>query len=119
MAKYDISDGFYHMFLHPEDRLKLSVLMPHYEGEAQLVAVPLSTTMGWVLSPPTFCMASETVADLTNTSLYMNTMLPHHLGDAASVHDCWELPQLLNNSEELPSPNNHGPPATLSPQVDD
>ena len=119
LAKYDISDGFYCMFLHPEDMLKLSVLMPCYKGELQLVAVLLSTIMGWVSSPPSFCTASETVADLANASLYKNTVPPHHLEDAASVHDCWESPQPINNSEELPSPNNHGPPATLSLQADD
>ena len=46
MAKYNLPDGFYHMFLCPEDMLKLSVLMPHYKGEPWLVAVLLSTTMG-------------------------------------------------------------------------
>ena len=48
MAMYDISDGFYQMFLDPKDSLKLSILIPHYEGELQLVAIPLSTMMGWV-----------------------------------------------------------------------
>ena len=86
------------MFLLPEDTLKLSVLMPCYEGEPKLIAVLLSTTMGWVSSPPTFCMASKTMADLTNASLYKNTVLPHCLEDAASVHNCWESPQLINNS---------------------
>ena len=52
LAKYDISNGFFWMFLNPEDTLKLSVLMPQYEGEPQLVAVPLSLTMGWVSFPP-------------------------------------------------------------------
>ena len=119
LAKYDISDGFYWMFLKPKDTLKLSVLMPCYEGELQLVAVPLSTTMGWVSSPPTFCMASETVADLVNASLYKNTVPLHCLEDAASVHDCWESPQPFNNGEEMPSPNNHGPQASFSLQADD
>ena len=76
------------MFMYPEDTLKLSILMPHCEGKLQLIAVPLSTTMGWVLSPPAFCMASKTVADLENASLYKHTVPLHHLEDAASVHDC-------------------------------
>jgi hypothetical protein len=119
LAKFDISDGFYRMFLRPEDTLKLSVLMPRYEGEPQLVAVPLSTTMGWVSSPPTFCTASETVADLANASLYKNTVPPHRLEDTASVHDCWESPQPINNGEEPLFPDTGGPPASLSPQADD
>ena len=84
MAKYDISDGFYWMFLDPEDSLKLSILMPHYEGEPQLVAVPLSTMMGWVSSLPMFCAASETMANLANTSLFKHTVPPHCLEDCIS-----------------------------------
>ena len=80
------------MFLKPADTLKLSVLMPRYGGEPQLVAVPLSTTMGWASSPPTFCMASETTADLANASLYKRTLPPHRLEGIASQHDCWASP---------------------------
>ena len=77
LSKFDIANGFYRMFLQPADTLKLSVLMPRYSREPQLVAVPLSTTMGWVSSLPTFCAASETTADLANASLYKHTQPPH------------------------------------------
>ena len=93
MAKYDLLDGFYRMFLDPADALKLSILMPCYAEEPQLVAVPLSTMMGWVSLPPTFCAASETIADLANSALYKRTVPSHCLEDAASIHDCWEPPQ--------------------------
>ena len=92
MAKFDISDGFYRLFLDPDDAPKLAVLMPKYTGEPQLVAVPLSLTMGWVSSPPTFCAASETAADIANASLFRCTVPPHCLEDVASVHDCWGPP---------------------------
>ena len=87
MAKFDISNGFYHLFLDPDDAPKLAMLMPRYEGEPQLVTVPLSLTMGWVSSLPTFCAASETAADITNASLFCCTVPPHHLEHAASTHD--------------------------------
>ena len=93
MAKFDISDGFYHLFLDPNDAPKLAVLMPKYDGEPQLVAMPLSLTMGWVSSLPTFCAASETVTDIANTSLFCCTVPPHRLEAAASAHDCWGSPQ--------------------------
>ena len=93
MAKFDISDGFYRLFLDPDDAPKLAVLMPKYDGEPQLVAVPLSLTMGWVPSLPTFCTASETAADIANASLLRRTLLPHCPEDAASTHDCWGPPQ--------------------------
>ena len=51
MAKFDISNGFYHLFLEPNDAPKLAVLMPQYDGELQLIAVPLSLTMGWSPHP--------------------------------------------------------------------
>jgi hypothetical protein len=119
MAKYDLTDGFYRMFLDPADSLKLSVLMPRYEGEPQLVAIPLSTMMGWVSSPPTFCAASETMADLANASLYKHTVQPHRLEDAASLHDSWEPSQPIHLGEEPSSPDECGPMATLSPMADD
>ena len=119
MTKYDLSNGFYQMFLDPADSLKHSILMPHYEGELQCVAIPLSTMMGWVSSPPMFCAASETMADLANASLYKHTVQSHCLEDAASLHDSWELSQPIHLSEESSSPNECGPLATLSPLADD
>ena len=92
MAKFDISDGFYCLFLDPDNAPKLAVQMPKYDGEPQLVAVPLSLTMRWVSSPPTFCAASETATDIANASLFRHTMPPHRLKDAASTHDCWGPP---------------------------
>ena len=67
--------------------------MPKYDGEPQLVAVPLSLTTGWVSSLPTFCAASETATDIANASLFRRTVPPHRLEDAVSTHDCWGLPQ--------------------------
>ena len=118
-SKYNISNGFYQMFLDPEDSLKLSILMPHYKGEPQLIAIPLSTTMGWVSSPPMFCIASETMADLANASLYKHMVPPHHLEDAASLHDSWEPSQPIYLGKELSSPDDCGPQTTLSLLADD
>ena len=119
MAKYNISNGFYRMFLDPEDSLKISVLMPCYKGEPQLIAIPLSTMMGWVSSPPTFCAASETMADLANASLYKHMVPSHCLEDTMSIHDSWEPSQQINLGEEPSSPNKGGPLTTLSPLADD
>ena len=102
MAKFDISDGFYCLILDPDDAPKLAVLMPKYDGELQLVTVPLSLTMGWVSSLPTFCTASETATDIANTSLFCHTVPLHHLKDAASAHDCWGLPQHPNIGPQPP-----------------
>ena len=102
MAEFDISDGFYQLFLDPDDAPKLAVLMPKYDRELQLVAVPLSLTMGWVSSPPTFCAASETATDIANASLFCHNVPLHRLEDAASAHDCWGLPQHPNIGPQPP-----------------
>ena len=92
LSKFDIDNGFYRMFLDADDALKLAAIMPRYDGEEQLIAVPLAQTMGWTNSPPTFCAASETAADLANANLYRRTVPPHRLEHLASAHDVWEPP---------------------------
>ena len=69
MSKIDLSDGFYRLWLRPEDTLRLAVLFPSREGEPPLVGIPLTNPMGWVSSPPNFCACTETVADLANDAL--------------------------------------------------
>ena len=88
MAKYDVADGFYRLHLNANDAPKLAVILPAYPGEPQLIAIPLSTTMGWVSSPPTFCAASETIADLSNKALARGEpAAPHRLEAVAKALD--------------------------------
>ena len=54
MTKFDISNSFYHLFLEPDNAPKLAMLMPQYDGELQLVAVPLSLIME-LLAPNILC----------------------------------------------------------------
>ncbi len=65
-SKHDLENGFYKMALSATDCLRLALLFPKFEGEPQLVGIPLACTMGWVQSPPTFSAMSETVCDVTN-----------------------------------------------------
>ena len=51
-----------------------------------MVAIPLTLPMGWKNSPPLFCTATETVADLANRSLHSHhPSRPHKLDDRAEV----------------------------------
>ena len=77
MSKIDLSDGFYRVGLNHSAIPKLGVIFPKYDDEEQLVAFPLTLPMGWVSSPPYFCSATETVADLAN-ALPKNAALPPH-----------------------------------------
>ena len=83
LAKFDISDGFYRMATIPKQAPNLAVILPPYDGEPQLVAIPLVCTMGWVNSPPSFCAMSETVADIANSRMFRHHALPHRLEEAA------------------------------------
>jgi hypothetical protein len=77
MAKADLADGFYRLWLASRDIPNLGdVFSTHYDEEV-LVALPLTLPMGWVSSPPYFCAATETVADLAN-AIPNNTDLPPH-----------------------------------------
>ena len=93
MAKYDLKDGFYRVHLRPAHCVKLAVVLPRYEGLPPLVAVPLSLTMGWKNSPPTFCSLTETIADVCNDRLYKRHAPPHRLEPLAVDLD--KVPPLL------------------------
>ena len=90
LAKFDLKDGFYRLFLRALDCLRLAVLLPKYPGEEQLIAIPMSCTMGWVELPPSFCVMSETVCDTANARIEQaGTSEPpaHRLEPAASIQD--------------------------------
>jgi hypothetical protein len=89
LAKYDVKDGFYRLFLRALECLCLALIPPKYEGETQLVAIPLACTMGWVQSPPTFCTMSKTVCNLANHTIQSSkpAEAEHCLETQASVND--------------------------------
>jgi len=66
IIKVDISDGFYRIWVRLEDIPKLGVAFPVLAGEEPLIAFPLALPMGWKNSPPLFCSATETIADIAN-----------------------------------------------------
>jgi hypothetical protein len=78
LMKVDIADGYYRVWVRAEDIPKLGVSIPALTGGEPLVAFPLSLPMGWVSSPPYFCAASETAADLANEKAMRNVQPPAH-----------------------------------------
>jgi hypothetical protein len=68
---------------------RLALVLPKYEGEDKLIAIPLACTMGWVQLPPTFCTMSETVRDLANQAIRTNqgARHVHRLEPLASTQD--------------------------------
>jgi hypothetical protein len=88
LIKIDIADGFYRIDVNPDDIPKLGVVFPAPPGVEPLVALPLVLPMGWKNSPPAFCTATETIADLANQRLLAQQLpLPHPLGMQAAQQD--------------------------------
>jgi hypothetical protein len=77
--KIDVADGFYRVNLNADQALSLACLLPKEDNEPQLVAVPLALPMGWVESPPYFCAATETIADLANSRISRRQVPNHRL----------------------------------------
>ena len=69
LIKINIADGFYRLDVNPGDIPKLVVIFPTLPGQPRMVALPLVLPMGWKNSPPVFCTATETAADLANQKL--------------------------------------------------
>jgi len=69
LSKIDLANGFYQISLQPTDVPKLGIVLPTHNNEGPLVTFPITLPMGWTNSPPLFCMATETIANITNTKL--------------------------------------------------
>ena len=77
MSKVDLSDGFYRLWLRPEDTHRLAVLFPSRPNKPDLIGIPLTNPMGWVSSPPNFSACTETIADLANADLQDPAAMQH------------------------------------------
>ncbi|KAI2502316.1 hypothetical protein MHU86_12120 [Fragilaria crotonensis] len=69
LAKIDIADGFYRVWIQLSDIPKLGVALPTRANTRALVAFPLALPMGWAESPPYFTVVTETACDLANAML--------------------------------------------------
>lgn len=78
MGKYDLADGYYRIAVEWATALALAVMLPRFDEEDALIAIPLVLPMGWTASPPYFCATTETVADLANRALANQVELPPH-----------------------------------------
>ena len=82
LAKHNIKDRFYHMFLQAQDCLHLVIVLPCYAREEPCVAISMSCIMDWVQSLPTFSAMSETVAVIANANFWANPQgITHHCLD--------------------------------------
>ena len=102
MMKVDIADGFYRIQLNVGDIPKLGVVFPTRDDKEPLVAFPLVLPMGWVNSPPAFCAATETSADLSNAQICKSEEPEPHVFDTMAQAQDDEVPSHCRPSSEIP-----------------
>ncbi len=79
MAKWDINNSFWRMDVEESAKWNFAYVLPQSPGQPSYLVVPTSLQMGWVESPPFFCVASEMARDVAQD--YCETKmgtLPHH-----------------------------------------
>ena len=61
--------------------MKLCIhILPNFPGEPVKIVVPVALQMGWALSPPFFCAASETTRGVSKQLVHETVgTLPEHL----------------------------------------
>ena len=69
LAKIDVADGFYRIWVRLADVPKLGVILPTAPGVPPLIAFPLALPMGWIESPPYFTAFTEAFCDRANMML--------------------------------------------------
>lgn len=114
LIKVDLADGFYRLHLQTNGIAPLGVSFVPAPDGTPLVAFPLTMPMGAAPSPPYFCSATETIADLTNAALgcgeHHSCTTPHHLEDLAdtppATEDNGPSTASLNPTLATPRPRN-------------
>ncbi len=77
-SKLDISDGFWQLIVRLADSFNFAYVLPQPNSEPIRIVVPSALQMGWVESPPLFCMVTESARDLTQHLVEQQVPLPHH-----------------------------------------
>ena len=80
MCKVDLKDGFWRMVVPTDDEENFAYVLPTaHDDDEILIVIPCALQMGWKLSPPYFCAATETARDVAQVMLDNPTnTLPHH-----------------------------------------
>ena len=81
LMKLDIKDGFWRMVCEEGQEWNFAYVLPNDPGEPVEIVVPSALQMGWALSPPFFCAASETARDVAASYVHetLGALPPHPL----------------------------------------
>lgn len=79
MAKWDIKDGFWRLDCAAGEEWNFAYVLPVHKGKSTQLVIPSSLQMGWIESPPYFCVASETGCDMAEQYIKtpVGTLPPH------------------------------------------
>jgi hypothetical protein len=117
MAKWDIKGGFWCMDCEAGEEYNFAYVLPQEEGMPITLVVPTLLQMGWVESPPYFCVATETASniapDYCNTparSLSHHTFAKHVTGTTEfNALDNWRRLQILESLAKVCGTCGSGP----------
>ncbi|KAL7533742.1 hypothetical protein ACHAWF_007944 [Thalassiosira exigua] len=102
--KLDIKDGFWRMVCAEGQEWNFAYVLPNHPGEPVEIVVPSALQMGWALSPPFFCAASETARDVAASYVQerVGTLPSHPLEGLTMPEDdiAVALPELAKASPE-------------------
>ena len=78
-SKLDISDGFWRLVVREKDSYNFAYVLPQQAGNPTRIVVPSAVQMGWVESPPLFCVVTKSARDITQLLVDNKVCLPAHL----------------------------------------
>ena len=92
LAKIDVADGFYRVWVQANGIPKLGVVLPTAPGTEPLIAFPLALPMGWVESPPYFTAFTEIAC---NRAIQMVSRSDTRLRQAHCLEDVAATPPTM------------------------
>lgn len=100
LMKLDIKDGFWRMVCAEGQEWNFAYVLPNHPGEPVEIVVPSALQMGWALSPPFFCAASETARDVAQSYVCesLGSLPEHPLETMTMPEDMFVLPDLAKVS---------------------
>jgi len=102
LMKVDLTDGFWRVMAKEGEEWNFAYVLPNHPGEPIEVVVPSALQMGWALSPPFFCAASETARDVSEQLAHeaVGTLPEHPLEDMTMPAEA-NLPRIHTAKEGL------------------
>jgi hypothetical protein len=102
LMKVDLTDGFWRVMAKEGEEWNVAYILPNHPGKPIEVVVPSALQMGWALSPPFFCAASETARDVSEQLAHepVGTLPEHPLEDMTMPEEA-KLPRIHTAKEGL------------------